>query len=228
MGADPGLMPATPGETSDHLAVSVSERWSRRRLLHLLLVATLVLSLPTIVASFAERVRSQQGLPASLVAGNLIFFCVVALLVVVNGRGYTLLASWVFCAAIVLNGSESFALAQLDRRLVMYAVPVVLAAFLLRPLAAFDMYVLSFADYLVAYWRHAGDAPFNWFAFVVLLGVACLAWLTARRTAWFEQTEDVYRAELDLAVTEREELERQVEALRAELSVGREDAHREG
>jgi hypothetical protein len=224
MGLDYRLDRASPDESGDPVEHHIRERWSRRRLLHWLLVATLALSAPTVALSLVAQEESAGAIPGWLLVGNLLFLGVIVLLVYVNSRGYTLLATWVLCGSIVLNGSEFFALAQLDRRLALYAVPVVLAAFLIHPVAAFEMFALSLADYLLAYVRHAGEAPFNWFTIVVLLGVACMAWLVARRTAWFEENEDACRRELEIAVAQREELERQVQTLRAELSAERDAA----
>ena len=210
------------------MTAHVRERWSRRRLLHLLLVATLVVSPLTVVLSVAESIGSEGGVEAWRLAADLLFLVLLMALLAANRRGHTMMASWVFCGTLVVNASEFFRLPELDRALVIYAVPIIVAAFLIKPVAAFELLALCVADYLVAYLRHAREVPFNWFSLVVLLGVAWATWLAARRATWFEEADEIHRSELDLAIAEREALEAQVAALRGELDAERSAGARAG
>lgn len=208
--AGKGHSPAASGaDSGDHDPVErgIHERWSRRRLLHLLLVATLVLSVVAVVGTAVETLRTASAFPVWHIVGNLGFLALLALLVLANQKGHTLLASWVFCGALVLNGSEFFPLPELDRTLALYAAPILVAAVLIRPAAAFEVFALSFADYVIAYVRHAATHPFNWVSLLILFGFSVAAWLAARRAAWFEESEEMYRLELDRVVADLDALQ---------------------
>jgi hypothetical protein len=153
-----------------------------------------------------------------------LFVALIVGLVVLNRRGRTLVAAWVLCGTLVVNGSEFFALPELDRTLALYATPIVIAAFLIRPAGAFYIFGLSVADYVVAYARHTGEHPFNWFSLLVLAGVAAATWVAARRTAWLEEGEEMYRRELERAIADLDELEARVAVLRAELEAQRQES----
>lgn len=218
--AGKGHPPAAPHEdpgARDGVETAVREPWSRARVLHLLLVTTLILCVPATVGTVVEARGAQADLPVTLFVSQALFAGLLVVLVLVNRRGRTLLASWVFCGLLVLNGSEFFALPELDRTLVVYAAPILVAGFLIRPVAAFQVLALSAADYLVAYLRHAGDHPFNWLSLLVLTGLAAASWLAARRAAWFEEGEEMFRVELDRVAADRDELEARVASLRAQL-----------
>jgi hypothetical protein len=218
--AGKGHLPAAqhhdPG-ARDGVENAVHEPWSRARVLHLLLVATLVFCVPAVVGTLVESRADPQGVPGGLVASQALFVVLIVGLIVLNRRGRTLLAAWVLCGALVINGSEFFALPDLDRSLALYATPIVVAAFLIRPAGAFYILGLSIVDYVVVYARTAGDHPFNWFSLLILGGVAAAAWAAARRAAWLEEGEEMYRRELERAVAELDALELRVAALRAEL-----------
>ena len=87
-----------------------------------------------------------------------------------------------------------------------------MGAFLIKPTASVYLYALSCADYLVAYLREGRAYPFNWLSLVVLGGVAVVAWLAARRSAWFEESEAMYRSELDRVVAELDRVQQRLVA----------------
>jgi hypothetical protein len=113
-----------------------------------LLVATLILSIPAALGTLASTQGGPDGAPTGLLATHAVFVLLLLVLLVVNRRGRTTLAAWVFCGALVLNGSEFLALPDLDRALVIYAAPIIVASFLLRPAGAYYIFALSVADYL--------------------------------------------------------------------------------
>jgi transposase len=59
---------------------------------------------------------------------------------------------------------------------------------------------------------------------LVLAGVAAAAWVAARRTAWLEEGEEMYRRELERAIADLDELEARVAVLRAELEAQRQES----
>jgi hypothetical protein len=196
--------------TDDRVSAAIRERWSRQRLLHLLLIAGLVLGTPTLALAVVDALDGATACPTARLAGNLAFVIAVAVLIVVNRRGHTVPASWAICGILVLNGSWLFPLPELNTVLAMYATPILVGAFLIKPTAAIYLYALSCADYLVAYLREGRVYPFNWLSLVVLGGVAVAAWLAARRSAWFEESEAMYGSELDRVVAELDLLERRL------------------
>lgn len=157
--------------TDEPVSAAIRKRWSRQRLLHLLLVAGLVLGAPTLVLALVDSLDGATAFPTARLAGRLAFLVAVAALIVVNRRGHTLPASWAICGILVPNGSWLFPLPELNTVPAMYATPILVRAFLIKPTAAVYLYVLSCADYLVAHLREGQAYPFNWLSLVVLGGV---------------------------------------------------------
>ncbi len=91
--------------TDEPVSAAIRKRWSRQRLLHLLLVAGLVLGAPTLVLALVDALDGATAFPTARLAGRLAFLVAVAALIVVNRRGHTLPASWAICGILVLNGS---------------------------------------------------------------------------------------------------------------------------
>lgn len=198
--------------TDEHVTAAVRERWSRQRFLHLLLVAGLVLGAPTLALTLVDALDEATAFPTARLAGSLAFLIPVAVLIVVNRRGHTLLASWAICGILVLNGSWLFPLPELNTVLAMYATPILVGAFLIKPPAAVYLYALSCADYLVACLHEGRPYMFNWLSLVVLGGVAVVACLASRRSAWFEESEAMYRSELDRVAAELDLLKQRLAA----------------
>lgn len=173
------------------------------------------------VVSLAEGAGAAPGFLLGRLAGDVVFLAVVGTLIPLNRRGYTTLACWILCAALVLNGSGFFSLSELDRVLVLSVSPILVAAFLIGPNAAFQFLALGVADYLLACARHGGGVPLNWLSLLTLAGITVAIWLVARRAAWFEEAEEMSRLELDRAVLERDELDLSVQTLHAELDAER-------
>jgi hypothetical protein len=218
--AGTGLTPAAKEAhhgVGDPVEDGIRERWSRRRLLQLLLAATLITAIVGTIATVVETLGGGSALPVWHIAADLGFMILLAFLAIANRRGHTMLASWVFCGALVLNGSEFFALPELDRTLTLYAAPIMVAAFLIRPVAALEVLVLSIVDYLIAYFRHAAEYSFNWISLLVLCAFALAAWLAARRAAWFEESAEMYRLELDRVVADFDRVEANMAALRVQF-----------
>ena len=190
---------------------------SRQHVVHLILsVMLLLVALGTLVdALWTPEVRSP--FPVGETAVGVAFCCVIALLLAANGRGYWRFATWTALGCLTLSGSIFFDLATLDRMLIVSAVPVAVAAFVLRPRAAFEFAGLSAALY-TAEWLHHGPVPgYNFISLLALAGVALVLYLVARRVEWLEEAEDIYRHELDRLADERDVLKGQVSALADEL-----------
>ena len=101
--------------------------------------------------------------------------------------------------------------------LIVSAVPVAVAAFLLRPRAAFELAGAVRRPLRDGVAAPRTDAQVNLLSLLALAGVALVSYLTARRVEWLEEAEDMYRRELDRLADERDVLKGQVRALADEV-----------
>jgi hypothetical protein len=190
---------------------------SREHVVTILLRVMLVLTaLGTLVgAVWAPEINGAFGLDET--AMGVIFCVVIALLLVVNRLGYWQLATWGAMGCLVLGASGLVDLVSLDRVMIVTAVPTVLAAFLLRPRAAFELAALSAGVYTMEWLRHGPEPSYNFLSLMALVGIATIAYLAARRIQWLEEAEDISRCELDRLADERDILKGQVMVLADEL-----------
>ena len=197
---------------------------SKQHLVGLLLLGMLVLGAAGTLIGAVSSPEVHSPFPLGQTAMGILFCGWIVLLLAVNRLGYWKAATWGALACLVLSGSVFLDLGSHDRVFIVTAVPVVMAAFLLRPRAAFELAALSGGCYVME-WIHHGPTPsLNVLSLLALAGVALVAWLTARRVAWLEEAEDMSRRELDRLADERDVLKGQVRALADEVGRAREAA----
>ncbi len=191
---------------------------SRQHLVRVILHCVLGLVVLGTLVSALGSPGIEGALPIDETLVGVLFCGVIFILLVVNRLGFWKTATWGLLTCLVLSGSIFFNLASLDRVFIVSAIPALVAAFLLRPAAAFELAALSAGCYTVVWFRHGQTPGFNWLSLMVLAGVALVSWLAARRVAWLEEADDISRRELDRLADERDVLKGQVRALADEVN----------
>jgi len=129
-----------------------------------------------------------------------------------NRVGFTRWACYGYLLLLIAATSALFAIEDLDRLLILYAVPTLTASFLISPRASFFFAALSVLGYSLTYFLQDTPLDYNYIAVPTLLLLAFIAWLIAGR---LERALD--RARQDLAARQQaeEEAQQRAEALTA-------------
>lgn len=164
-------------------APSDGERGRRQtRLLGYLLLACLaallVLTLINATDALVSEPSTRAGYLIQDAAACLLFFAIWAL----YRRGHVRLAGYSFIAAIVA-GSFIFSLPDLDRAMILYAVPVAASSFLLAPAATFVIAALATAAYTVIYAAASTSSVYNYLSVLCVWLLAGVSWLVSVRSA---------------------------------------------
>jgi PAS domain S-box-containing protein len=120
--------------------------------------------------------------------------------------GHTQSAGYVLLILLVVGSSALLPAAILDRTLVIYAIPIMAASFLIGPGSSFVFAMLSALGYSLAWLAGGSASTYNYVSVLSLLIMALLAWLIAAR---LEQD----RLERQRAEQAVHESERQMRAL---------------
>ncbi len=190
----------------------------RQSIVDVFIVALLALTAAvTLLSVWFTLSSSDPHALRDLVATAIILLLLVAGWLL-NRRGRTTAAIW-FCLFVILLGTTLFFDATvLDRVLIVYAVPVVSAAFLLRPAFAFVFAALSALGYLAVWLANRPTPDFNYIAVFTLAALALIVYLVASRWRQALEIQEEYRDELERDVAERERAQDELRSREQELA----------
>jgi GAF domain-containing protein/anti-sigma regulatory factor (Ser/Thr protein kinase) len=195
----------------------------RRKLLNILLFSAVVLMLVGVLATSAGLTPSPAGEKTlQFYLGVLALLFGAALIYFVNRFGWGRLARILFLAGLIAPGFfDHYGNAISQRSLLLSAVPIFTASFLLRPYASFVVagFVVLVASGVTLQASHT--VPDVWVLLVISL-VALVSWLAARNLEHALRDLRIANRELDQRVAERtRDLQRRSVQLRAASEVAR-------
>ena len=203
-------------ETADLVAAKRGDD-GRRAILDVFIVGLFALAAAAVVLSLSQSFHASYAGAAQDSAMSVVVLGGLVIAWLANRRGRTTLATWL-CLLLILLATALFLDGRvLDRLLIVYALPVVSAAFLLKPSAAFIFGGLSALAYTITWLAHDRVPGFNYLSLFVIAGLALVSYLVA--TYWREalEVQEEYRRELEQDVCERERAEEQLLAREHEL-----------
>jgi hypothetical protein len=203
-------------ETADLVAAERGDD-GRRAILDAFILGLFVLTAGAAVLSLTHYFHASYtgAVEDSLLSG--IALGSLAVIWWINRRGHTSFATWLCLLLLLLATSLFMDGPLLDRLFIVYALPVVSAAFLLRPDAAFLFAALSAGSY-IATWLAGGREPgFNYLSLFIIAGLALVSYLVAAYWREALEVQEEYRRELERDVHERERAEAQLLAREHEL-----------
>ena len=203
-------------ETADLVAAQRGDD-GRRGILDVLIIGLFALTLAATIFSLSQSFHQSYAGTAedSLMTGALLGGLVVAWLI--NRSGRTTLATWSCLALTLLATSLFMDTVILDRVLIIYALPIVSAAFLLRPRAAFLFAGLSALAYTLTWLGHGREPGFNYLSLFIMVGIALVSYLVAAYWREALEVQEEYRRELEQDVQKRELAEERLLAREREL-----------
>ena len=95
--------------------------------------------------------------------------------------GRTALASWLLFAFVIVGATAFFAPGEREGALIIYAIPVVGAAFLTGPRTSLVITAVSVGFYTAAWYAGGAAGPFNFVFVAVLAALSMLSLLTAEQ-----------------------------------------------
>jgi hypothetical protein len=203
-------------ETADLVAAQRGDD-GRRAILDVFIVGLFVLTAAAAVLSVLEFVHASYADAGADWVPTTIVLCGLGVLWWLNRRGHTALAAWLCLLLILFATSVLLEGTVLDRLLIIYALPVVSAAFLLRPGASFLFAALSALVYIVTWVSDDTEPGFNYVSLFVLAGLSLVSYLVAAYWRQALDAQEEYRRELERDVLERERAEARLVAREEEL-----------
>lgn len=203
-------------ETADLVAAERGDD-GRRHILHVFILGLFALTVAAAVLSLLEYSEAPY---AGIVDGSLMSVVVLCCLIAIwwiNRRGHTTLATWLCLLLILLATSLFMDASVLDRLFIVYALPVVSAAFLLQPGAAFLFAALSAGAYTLTWLADDRLPAYNYLSLFIIAGLALVSYLVAAYWRQALEVQEEYRRELERDVRERERAEEQLLAREYEL-----------
>jgi PAS domain S-box-containing protein len=124
-----------------------------------------------------------MGLPdrASYVATDVLSIALALGLWQLNRRGYVRLAAYLLLIGWIVATTTLLTFDVLDRELLLLAAPVILAGFVIRPVASLGFAALAAAGYLLAYSLSSRQLNISYIGLAALAVLAFIAWLVADR-----------------------------------------------
>ncbi|MBN1440781.1 MAG: PAS domain S-box protein [Anaerolineales bacterium] len=159
-------------------------RW-RGQLLSLFLLGGLHASLFLFLINLFLWFRDSDPRQMTFVFVNLIGLVSISGIWWINRRGWNRAASLVFVCLSSLLPFLSLAGADYDRVLIVAAVPIALASFLISPAASFLVLAVQSGLYTASYFQAGAAQEFNYFSLLVMGLIAFISWVCA---TWFEST----------------------------------------
>jgi PAS domain S-box-containing protein len=166
-----------------------AERWRAQLLTLFLLGGLFIVILAGLILLVLWLLFSSELMRLLLIID---FFIIVIIcgLWWVNRMGWNRLASILFLALTSLTSFLSFPSVQFETLLIVSAVPIISASFLLTPAGSFVLLAVQSLLYTVNFFRSGAAVPYNYFSILVMGFLAFVSWVCA---SWFEST--IARAE---------------------------------
>ena len=172
----------------------------RAQLLAYLILGCLAVALPLLALNVYEWRQTPSSGAAMYVVDDIAVLLFLGVLWALNRAGHTRWAGLWFLFFLSSLVPLMFPLEVLDRVLVVWAIPVLAASFLLRPSASFLFAALGSAIYTLLYFGAGRPVSFNVISLPLLFLLALVAWLSADRQQRY--LEERQRAENALRLSE--------------------------
>lgn len=189
----------------------------RRAVLDVFIIGLVVLTGAALVLDLAGSADVSYAYSGDHMAATVVVFSALGALWWLNRRGATGLATWLCLLLILFPVSTLVEGAVFDRLLIIYAVPVVSAAFLLRPGASFLFAALALGAYTVTWFAHDKEPGFNYVSWFAIAGLSLVAYVVSATWQRSLDAQEEYRCELERDVVEREQAEQSLLAREREL-----------
>jgi two-component system cell cycle sensor histidine kinase/response regulator CckA len=178
--------PRWPTTASGELTLTAQ----RAQLLNTLLWTLIIVTAPLAAYdTWQWRALPQQNLAAYAIA-DLFSIGGLVLLLRLNRQGRTRLSALLVVAAVTGLITFTFPAEAMPHLLIAYAVPTVLASFVLAPVASLPVMLVSVACYLTISHKAGGDSTYDYVNTAVLTLLALLAW---RAAAYLEEAIKINR-----------------------------------
>ena len=118
---------------------------------------------------------------AFFVAADLVALLAMVALLALARTGRVRLAAYLTLGTLILLSVTGIPLAGLDRTFIVFAIPTLLASFLIAPVASLPTAALAIAAYSITFVISAPGYAYNYINVMALLVVATLGWQAARR-----------------------------------------------
>jgi signal transduction histidine kinase len=186
-------------------------RW-QKQLLDIFLLATLAAAVAIMVVNGSQWLIAPDPMAVSYVASDAVACLALVGLWLLNRTGRTRLVSYIYLTLQIAAGSAAFSLESLDRVLLIYALPTLMASFLIAPFWSFVLAALSILAYTLTYFTGGAVVSYNYVAVPMLLVLATIAWLIASR---LRQAMDTAMQEVTAHKQAEEQVRHQAETLAA-------------
>ena len=157
------------------------EQKQHRQLLTILLAGLLALVLALTAINVIQLAVTPSSENIFFVVGDVFTALALVGLWSLNRGGYTRWASYILLILLVLGCSTLIPMKSLDRTLIIYAVPIMAASFLIGPGSSFVFALLFALGYSLARLADGSLLTYNYISVLTLFMMALLAWLIAAR-----------------------------------------------
>lgn len=151
----------------------------RGRLLAILLVIIIMLLIALTFSNLYQMLFGSLPNAAQFFISDLITLVILTGIWLLNRFGYTILAGIVITFFFTALPAFVFIPQDLDRLLIVYTIPIVLAGFIIHPLAAFAALVLSLGGYTYTFSTSSLGLIYNYIGALILFIVAAITWLVS-------------------------------------------------
>jgi PAS domain S-box-containing protein len=160
----------------------------QRQLLSIFILAFLVFTVIITFANLVELLLTKSTDKQNFLVGGVIGIALLAGLWVLNRKGYTHGSGAIFMLLFVLTCLVVYPQDQLDRNLLLFAIPTVGASFVIGPAYSFAFAALSILGYTIQFAIGEASSGYNLLFTPALFLTAFVAWLGASRLE-FVQTQ---------------------------------------
>jgi GAF domain-containing protein len=157
---------------------SKRERWRGRLLASILVLSAALLTVPVLVDLISVLTRTDSNARQYFLS-NLISLVVVIGLWLLNRQGLQIWAGTALIIFLIVLPNLAFLPEKVDRLFIAYAIPVVLAGFVLHPLASIAAMILSLAAYSYIFYMTGTGGSYNYLSGEVLLFISIISTIIA-------------------------------------------------
>ena len=154
-----------------------------RQALAYLILGTLMFAVLFLVVNGIQWLIAPTSRGLARVAANGLSALALVGLLWLSRAGRTRWAGYGYLVAFTMGVSGYFAAPDLERALILYAIPVFAASFLMQPASSVLLAVVATLGYTLAYLAGGSLEPYNAVAIVSLFFLALVTWLVSDRQA---------------------------------------------
>jgi HD-GYP domain-containing protein (c-di-GMP phosphodiesterase class II) len=152
----------------------------KQAILQMILSAVGVALLVVTFMNLSEWVITQNAGTILYLASDLICLLLVAGIWQLNRERRTRTASYLLLIGLTVLPSLAFSLPDVDHLLLIYAIPVITASFLLNPSCSFFFAGLSTLFYTLAYFNSPEPFAYNYLSIIAIFVLAAISWLISK------------------------------------------------